>query len=155
VVFSQPPSEWPVLVGAVALYFVVLIAFAVWVARDRRVDGSLQNQGSVAFATQNVPGAIVHLERFLVPDAGFARGPSFVVVADDMGLGYFTRGKNPVAFVRIPWDEIVDVTASGGDLIVHLADGNLLLHIPGGVLPMGARRVLALASQISALQMAV
>jgi len=151
VLFARPAEEWPAIGAAFLLYLTVVSAFVLWIVRDRRIDYSLRRPGSVAFVTQNLPGAIVHLERFQVPDAGFARGPSFVIVADDTGLGYFTRGKNPVAFVRIPWAEIASVGASGGDLIVTLADGNLLLHVPGGLLPMGARRVRALAGDIAPL----
>jgi len=152
VLVARPPSEWPALIGLVVVYFAVLVAFAAWVARDRRVDPSLQTPGSVAFVTQNVPAAIVHLERFVVPDTRFARGPSFVIVADDLGLAYCTRGTDPVAFVRIPWPEISTVSASGGDLLVVLADESLLIHVPGGALPMGARRVRALASEIDNLR---
>ena len=151
---ARPASEWPALGGLVLLYVAMVIGFVVWVARDRRVDASLRGTGSVAFVTQNVPGAIVHLDDFLVPDVRFARGPSFVIIADDTGLGYFSRGKNPEAFVRIPWADIGGVSASGGDLVVTLADGNPLMHIPGGPLPMGARRVRALAGELAALQRA-
>ena len=154
VLFARPSDEWPAIGGPLLLFFVVVIGFAAWVAHDRRVDATLRTAGTVAFTTQNVPGAIVHLERFLVVDATFARGPSFVIVADDTGLGYYSRGKNTEAFVRIPWSDIDGVAASGGDLVVTLADGNLLMHIPGGLLPMGARRVRALAGEISALQRA-
>jgi hypothetical protein len=151
VLASRPRSEWPALVSLVVLYFAVVIAFAAWVARDRRVQPALRAPGSAAFVTQNVPAAIVHVERFVVPGAGFARGPSFVIVADDAGVSYYTRGKNPVAFVRIPWLEISGVSASGGDLLITLADGSLLIHIPGGVLPMGRRRVRALAAEMAKL----
>ena len=151
VLLARPTGEWPAIGAAFLLYVAAVLAFVFWVVRDRRVGTSLRRPGSVAFATQNVPGAIVHLDPFLLPDAGFARGPSFVVVADDTGLSYHTRGKNPVAFVRIPWADIASVDASGGDLVVTLADGNLLLHIPGGLLPLGARRVRALAGEIAPL----
>ena len=148
----QPPSVWPVLAGPAALYVALIVGFALWVARDRRVDPSLRAAGTVAFVTQNVPGAIVHIERFVVPDAGFARGPSFVIVAGNTGLIYFTRGKNPVAFVRIPWSQVADVSASGGDLVMTLVDDDLVIHIPGGMLPMGRRRVRALADEIDDLR---
>ena len=152
VVVARPPSEWPTFVGFILLYVLVLVGFVAWIVRDRRVDQSLRDPGTVAFVVQNVPGAIVHLERFIVPDATLARGPSFVIVADNAGLGYYPRGKDPVAFIRIPWSEIASIDEMAGELGVTMADGSLLAHIPGGMLPMGARRVRALAAEVSRLQ---
>jgi len=152
VVISQPPSGWPALAPALLLYFGVLVGFAVVVARHRTINVSLRSTDGVAFSTQNVPGAMVYLEPYEVSGVAFARALSFVIVADDSGVGYFTRGKNPVRFVSIPWVEIASVEEFGGELCITLTDGSLLLHVPGGMLPVGVKRVRELARQMAALQ---
>lgn len=128
--------------------FVFVLAVILLAKSERTVNPSLVLPGRVAFATRNLPGAIIYLESFLIPDAQFARGRTFAIVADGEGISYFTAGKHPIQFVHIPWPEIADVTELSGEFCITLADGNLLLHVPGGLLPMGARRVRVLAEQV-------
>ena len=147
--FARPSDG---LVVGLVIYLLTLAGFAAFVACDRRVNFALRTPGSVAFATQNVPAAIVHVERFLVESVRFPTRGSFTIVADANGVSYVTAGDNPVAFVRIPWSEISDVQELAGELCITLVDGSLLLHIPGGLLPVSVGRVRALAAQMAALQ---
>ena len=129
----------------------LLIAFLARVVLSRHVPASVRNPKGVQFSTQNVPGAMVYLEPFVVDGAAFARGPSFLIVADDDGISYFTRRETLRPFVQIPWSEVASVDELAGELCITLMDGNLLLHIPGGMLPVGATRVRAIAASMSAL----
>jgi len=73
-------------------------------------------------------------------------------LAEDAGISYFTPGRNAVEFVRIPWVEIASVEEFGSELCITLTDGSLLLHVPGGMMPVGVKRVRELARRIAALQ---
>jgi hypothetical protein len=151
---TRPGDERWNLAGALLLYVAVIVVFGVIVARDRRGADRLRAPsapGSVVFVTQNVPGAMVYLERFVVPGVAFARGRSFVIMADDAGIAYATPGASGVVFARIPRTDVAQVAEMAGELCITLVDGNPLLHVPGGMLPFGVRRVRLLASELSAL----
>jgi hypothetical protein len=137
------PFAAPVLFAAVFLTRVV---------RSRQVPAVLKNPASVQFSTQNVPGAMVYLEPFLLPGIPFPRRPAFIIAADDAGISYFTQDKTPRPFVHIPWRDVSSVDELAGELCVTLVGDGLLLHIPGGLLPVSVRRVRGLAAQLSALQ---
>ena len=151
---TTPELREPIVIATIsfAVYFASILYVLLRADRVGEATRRAAAPGAVVFGAFNHPGALVHVGDYLLPGAPLARGLSFVVEADDRGLSYLTAGKTPAPFAYVPWSDIDRVSEVGGELAVTLVDGAVQYIVPGARLPAGARRVRALAAQISALQ---
>ena len=155
--FVVTPEYRPAIAIAAISFVGYCAAIASVLFRGNRIGDAVRrtaNPGSVVFGAFNHPGALVHVGAYVLPDAHVARGLSYIVVFDEVGLSYLAPGKPPEPFVRVPWADIVRLEEAAGELAVTLHDGETQFIVPGARLPMGARRVRALAAEVSRLQLA-